>query len=85
MCDRVRIISHIEMNFKQEISLKKMFGCISIMEFIFRPICIALWYTGSSDLGKYNFNPFMLNVFSHPYQFDESISNLRVVGLYFSF
>ena len=31
------------------------------------------------------FNPFMLNVFSHPYQLDESISNFRVVGWYFSF
>ena len=30
-------------------------------------------------------NPFMLNVFSHPYQLDESISNFRVVGWYFSF
>ena len=27
----------------------------------------------------------MLNVFSHPYQLDESISNFRVVGWYFSF
>ena len=31
------------------------------------------------------FNPFMWNVFSHPYQLDESISNFRVVGLYFHF
>ena len=30
-------------------------------------------------------NPFMTNVFSHPYQVDESISNFRVVGWYFSF
>ena len=29
------------------------------------------------------FNPFMLNVFSHIYQLDESIFNFRVVGLYF--
>ena len=29
--------------------------------------------------------PFMSNVFSHPYQLDESISNFRVVGWYFSF
>ena len=28
-------------------------------------------------------NPFMPNVFSHPYQLDKSISNLRVVGWYF--
>ena len=27
----------------------------------------------------------MQNVFSHPYQLDESISNFRVVGWYFSF
>ena len=27
----------------------------------------------------------MPNVFSHPYQLDESISNFRVVGWYFSF
>ena len=27
----------------------------------------------------------MSNVFSHPYQLDESISNFRVVGWYFSF
>ena len=27
----------------------------------------------------------MLDVFSHPYQLDESISNFRVVGWYFSF
>ena len=27
----------------------------------------------------------MANVFSHPYQMNESISNFRVVGLYFSF
>ena len=33
----------------------------------------------------WNINPFMPNVFSHPYQLDESISNLRVVGWYFSF
>ena len=31
------------------------------------------------------FNPFMPNVFSHPYQMGESISNLRVVGWDFSF
>ena len=31
------------------------------------------------------FNPFMPNVFSHPYQLDESISNFRVAGVYFSF
>ena len=30
-------------------------------------------------------NPFMPNVFSPPYQLDESISNFRVVGWYFSF
>ena len=30
-------------------------------------------------------NPFMQNVCSHPYQLDESISNFRVVGWYFSF
>ena len=30
-------------------------------------------------------NPFMLNVFSYPYQLDESISNFRVVGWHFSF
>ena len=30
------------------------------------------------------FNPFMLNVFSHPYQLDESISNFSVIGWYFS-
>ena len=30
-------------------------------------------------------NPFMPNVYSHPYQLDESISNFRVVGWYFSF
>ena len=29
--------------------------------------------------------PFMPNVFSHPYKLDESISNFRVVGWYFSF
>ena len=29
-------------------------------------------------------NPFMLNIFSHPYQFYESISNFRVVGWDFS-
>ena len=29
-------------------------------------------------------NPFMPNVFSHHYQLDESISNLRVVGKYVS-
>ena len=28
-------------------------------------------------------NPFMHNVFSHPYQLDNSISNFRVVGWYF--
>ena len=27
----------------------------------------------------------MLDIFSHPYQLDESISNFRVVGWYFSF
>ena len=31
------------------------------------------------------FNPFMPNVFSYPYQLDESISNFRIVGWYFSF
>ena len=31
------------------------------------------------------FNSFMHNVFSHPYQFVESISNFRVVGWCFSF
>ena len=31
------------------------------------------------------FNTFKPNVFSHPYQLDESISNFRVVGWYFSF
>ena len=31
------------------------------------------------------FNSFMPNVFSHLYQLDESISNFRVVGWYFSF
>ena len=30
-------------------------------------------------------NPFMLNVFSHPFQLNESIFNFRVVGWYFSF
>ena len=30
-------------------------------------------------------NPFIPNVFSHHYQLDESISNFRVVGWYFSF
>ena len=30
-------------------------------------------------------NPFMRNVFSHLYQMDESIANLRVVGSDFSF
>ena len=29
------------------------------------------------------FNPFMPNVFSHPYQLDKSISNFRVVRWYF--
>ena len=28
-------------------------------------------------------NPFMPNVFSHPFQLDESISNFRFVGWYF--
>ena len=28
------------------------------------------------------FNPFIPNIFSHPYQLDESISNFRVVGWY---
>ena len=30
-------------------------------------------------------NPFMPNVFYHPYQLEESISNVRVVGWYLSF
>ena len=30
-------------------------------------------------------NPFIPNTFSHPYRLDKSISNLRVVGWYFSF
>ena len=30
-------------------------------------------------------HPLMPRVFSHPYQLDESISNFRVVGWYFSF
>ena len=30
-------------------------------------------------------NPFMLNVFSYPYQLDGFIFNLRVVGWYFTF
>ena len=30
-------------------------------------------------------NPFMPNVFFHRYQLDESISNFRAVGWYFSF
>ena len=34
---------------------------------------------------KLHFNPFILNVFSHPYQLDKSVSVLRVVGWYFSF
>ena len=32
-----------------------------------------------------NLSSFMPNVFSHPYQLNESISNFRVVGWYFSF
>ena len=32
-----------------------------------------------------NINPFMPNVFSHPYQLAESIFNFRVVGRDFSF
>ena len=35
-------------------------------------------------LTKY-FNPFMPDVFSHHCQLDETISNFRVVGWYFSF
>ena len=34
---------------------------------------------------KKSFNPFMPNVFSHPYQLDEFIFYLMVVGWYFSF
>ena len=30
-------------------------------------------------------NQFMPNVFSHPYQLDESFSNFRVIGWYFTF
>ena len=37
-----------------------------------------LFFTG-------HINPFMPNVFSHPYQLDESISNFRVVGWGFLF
>ena len=33
----------------------------------------------------FDFNPFMPNKFSRPYQLDESISNFRVVGWYFHF
>ena len=45
--------------------------------------------TSSENSGEWQFasgiNRFMPNVFSHPYQLDESISNFRVIGLYFSF
>ena len=41
--------------------------------------------SGDSCQWKTIINPCMLNVFSHPYQLDESISNFRVVGWYFSF
>ena len=34
---------------------------------------------------RWQINPFVPNVFSHPYQFDESISNSKVVGKHFSF
>ena len=48
-CDRCAT----SLRFKQEISFKKLFGCISIVEFVILPIRIALCYTGS-DMGKYN-------------------------------
>ena len=57
-----------------------------------RFICIYRHCTTEvSDMWLYkpscstNSNPFMPNVFSNPYQLDESISNFRVVGWYFSF
>ena len=34
---------------------------------------------------EYHINPNMRNIFSHPYQLDESISNFRIAGWYFSF
>ena len=43
---------HLQDN--QEISLKKTFGCISIVEFVFFFICVAVCYIGSSDLEKYS-------------------------------
>ena len=39
-------------NLKQEISLKRIFDSISMVEFVF--ICIAICYTGSFYLGKYS-------------------------------
>ena len=47
--------------------------------------------TGKDNQGKICMNLFdysnqiLPNVFSQPYQLDESISNFRVVGWYFSF
>ena len=35
--------------------------------------------------GYFSIDPFMPNVLSHPFQLDESISNFRIVGWYFSF
>ena len=32
-----------------------------------------------------SFNPFMVDVFSYPYQLDESTSNFRVAAQYFTF
>ena len=39
----------------------------------------------NNETFKFLFDPFMLNVFSHPYQSDNATSDFRIVGWYFSF
>ena len=48
------------------------------------PISTEISCAGSLMMKLNVFNPFMTNVFCHPYQLDESISNFRIVRWYFS-
>ena len=47
-------------------------------------VCVLQAFSNSLIQIITRVNPFMWNVFSHPYQLDKSILNFRLVGWYFS-
>ena len=45
----------------------------------------AFFQADTLKLMMFSIDPFMLNIFSHSYQLDVSVSNFRVVGSFYHF